>query len=358
MLDFITETNNVWQNMRSCGLPLVLYGMGNGADAVLDRMAAEGLTAAGIFASDEFVRGQNFRGFKVEHYSDIKARLGNFAVVIAFASEMPEVISRFKALAAEHTVFAPHLPLYAGSEEVTNAWLEKYAGRLQNVYNNLADEHSRKVFANVLNYKLSGKSEYLWQCETERADDLSSIFTFGSNESYLDLGAYDGDTVREFLQLTGGSYKKITAVEADRRNYRKLCAKTEGLKNVQLVEAAVWNEDTELDFSDSGGRQSTLINAHKRKVRALKMDNLLQGEAVTYIKMDVEGAEKQALLGLEQHIKSDRPKMFIAAYHYDNDFFELPELLLQLCPEYKIYLRKHRYVPAWEMNFMAVHQGT
>ena len=88
------------------------------------------------------------------------------------------------------------------------------------------------------------------------------------------------------------------------------------------------------------------------------MDNLLQGEAVTYIKMDVEGAEKQALSGLEQHIKSDRPKMFIAAYHYDNDFFELPELLWQLCPKYKIYLRKHRYVPAWEMNFMAVYQGT
>lgn len=358
MLDFITETNDVWENMRSCGLPLVLYGMGNGADAVLDRMAAEGLTAAGIFASDEFVRGQNFRGFKVEHYSDIEARLENFAVVIAFASELPEVINRFKALAAEHTVFAPHLPLYAGSEEVTNAWLEKYAGRLQNVYNKLADEQSRKVFANVLNYKLGGRPEYLWQCETDRTEDLMQLFTFGKEESYLDLGAYDGDTVREFLQLTGGSYKKITAVEADRRNYRKLCAKTEGLKNVQLVEAAVWNEDTELDFSDSGGRQSTLINAHKRKVRALKMDNLLQNEAVTYIKMDVEGAEKQALSGLKQHIRSDRPKMFIAAYHYDNDFFELPELLWQLCSEYKIYLRKHRYVPAWEMNFMAVYQGT
>ena len=135
-----------------------------------------------------------------------------------------------------------------------------------------------------------------------------------------------------FCSLPAAAIKKITAVEADRRNYRKLCAKTEGLKNVQLVEAAVWNEDTELDFSDSGGRQSTLINAHKRKVRALKMDNLLQNEAVTYIKMDVEGAEKQALSGLEQHIKSDRPKMFIAAYHYDNDFFELPELFMAAVP--------------------------
>ena len=83
MLDFITETNNVWQNMRSCGKPLVLYGMGNGADAILDRMAEEGLTAAALFASDEFVRGQNFRGFTVEHYVDIKARLGDFAESIA-----------------------------------------------------------------------------------------------------------------------------------------------------------------------------------------------------------------------------------------------------------------------------------
>ena len=354
MLDFITETNNVWQNMRSCGKPLVLYGMGNGADAILDRMAEEGLTAAALFASDEFVRGQNFRGFTVEHYVDIKARLGDFAVVIAFASELTEVLARFKALAVEHVIFAPHLPLYAGSEVVDSAWLTKYAGRLQNVYDRLADDESRCVFANVLNYKLSGKPQYLWQCETDRREDLRQLFSFADDESYLDLGAYDGDTVREFLALTGGKYARITAVEADRRNYRKLCAKTEGLANLRTVEAAVWDEDTVLEFSDSGGRQSTLINAHKRQVQALKMDSLLGGEPVTYIKMDVEGAEKQALLGLKEHILRNKPKMFIAAYHYDNDFFKLPELIWQLRPDYKIYLRKHPYVPAWEMNFMVL----
>ena len=354
MLDFLTETHDVWQNMRSCGRPLVLYGMGNGADAILERMAAEGLTAAALFASDEFVRGQSFRGFTVEHYADIKARLGYFAVVIAFASELPEVLARFKALADEHIVCAPHLPLYAGSEAVESAWLDRYADRLQNVYDKLADDESRRVFANVLNYKLSGKPQYLWQCESDRRDDLQQLFAFTDDESYLDLGAYDGDTVREFLALTGEKYARITAVEADRRNYRKLCAKTEGLTNLRTVEAAVWDEDTVLDFSDSGGRQSTLINAHKRQVQALKMDSFLGSEPVTYIKMDVEGAEKQALLGLKEHILRDKPKMFIAAYHYDNDFFELPELIWQLRPDYKIYLRKHPYVPAWEMNFIVL----
>lgn len=354
MLEFITEKNDVWENMRSCGKPLVLYGMGNGADAILDRMAAENLQAAAVFASDEFVRGQNFRGFTVEHYASIKERLGDFAVVIAFASELPEVLARFKALAYKHIVFAPHLPLYTGSEAVDKAWLSKYAERLQAVYERLADEQSRRVFANVLNYKLSGKPQYLWECETERFDDLKQLFAFTEAESYLDLGAYDGDTVREFLSLTDGCYTKITAVEADRRNYRKLCAKTEGLAALRTVEAAVWDEDTELEFSDSGGRQSTLIGAHKRMVKAVKMDNLLGEEPVTYIKMDVEGAEKQALFGLKEHILRDKPKMFIAAYHYDNDFFALPELIWHLRPDYKIYLRKHPYVPAWEMNFMVL----
>lgn len=353
MLEFITEKKDVWENMRSCGLPLVLYGMGNGADAILDRMAAENLQAAAVFASDEFVRGQTFRGFTVGHYADIKARLGNFAVVIAFASELPEVLARFKTLVDEHVVFAPHLPLYAGSETADKVWLDKYAERLQAVYKRLADEQSRRVFKNVLNYKLSGKPHYLWECETARIEDLKQLFTFTDAESYLDLGAYDGDTVREFLNLTDGRYKKITAVEADRRNYRKLCAKTEGLAALRTVEAAVWDEDTELEFSDSGGRQSTLIGAHKRIVKAVKMDNLLRDEPVTYIKMDVEGAEKQALLGLKEHILRDKPKMFIAAYHYDNDFFALPELIWKLRPDYKIYLRKNPYVPAWEMNFMA-----
>lgn len=358
MLEFITETKDVWENMRDCGLPLVLYGMGNGADAILDKMAQEGLEAAGIFASDEFVRGQKFRGFTVEHYGDIKERLGNFAVVIAFASELPDVLARFKKLAEEHTVFAPHLPLYAGSEAVDRDWLAKYEARLQKVYCQLADDASRSVFSSVLNYKLSGKPQYLWQCETERFKDLQQLLKPGSRESYLDLGAYDGDTIREFLKLTGGSYGEITAVEADRRNYRKLCAKTEGLKNVHLIEAAVWNEDTELEFSDSGGRQSTLINAHKRVVKAVRMDRVLGEKKVSWIKMDVEGAEKEALLGLKEHIMRDKPKMFIAAYHYDNDFFELPELIRRLNPEYKIYLRKHPYVPAWEMNFITLEEGT
>ena len=88
-------------------------------------------------------------------------------------------------------------------------------------------------------------------------------------------------------------------------------------------------------------------------MQAVDIDTLLEDERVTYIKMDVEGAEMEALKGGKEQIKRNTPKLFIAAYHHDADIFLLPLFMWQLVPEYKVYLRKHPYVPAWELNFLA-----
>ena len=227
---------------------------------------------------------------------------------------------------------------------------------MQQVYDNLADDWSRDVFAASLNYKLSGKLHYLWQSETERLKDLQSIFSWSEEETYADLGAYNGDTIREFLQLTNNKYNRIFAAEPDRRNYKKLSAYLEasGLSDIKIFERAIWKETAELSFSDSGGRQSTLLTGQRHIVQAVDIDTLLEDERVTYIKMDVEGAEMEALKGGKEQIKRNKPKLFIAAYHHDADIFLLPLFMWQLVPEYKVYLRKHPYVPAWELNFLAV----
>ena len=86
------------------------------------------------------------------------------------------------------------------------------------------------------------------------------------------------------------------------------------------------------------------------------IDAVAAGRQVTMIKMDVEGAEVQAIAGGRQTIGKCKPKLFAAAYHYDVDLFRLPLLLWELVPEYKIYLRKHPYVPAWELNFICIGQ--
>ena len=211
--------------------------MGNGADQIIDLCDRLQIKVAGIFASDEFVRGQVFRGHMVETYTAVKDRLGDFLIVIAFASESPAVLNRFQELSTMHETVAPHLPLFPGDETVSFDWLQQHQQELQQVYDNLADDWSRDVFAASLNYKLSGKLHYLWQSETERLKDLQSIFSWSEEETYADLGAYNGDTIREFLQLTNNKYNRIFAAEPDRRNYKKLSAYLEasGLSDILKI---------------------------------------------------------------------------------------------------------------------------
>lgn len=82
------------------------------------------------------------------------------------------------------------------------------------------------------------------------------------------------------------------------------------------------------------------------------IDALAEEREVSLIKMDVEGAELQALAGGRETLQKFAPKLFVAAYHYDVDLFRLPLLLQKIVPQYKIYLRKHPYVPAWELNYI------
>ena len=359
MLDFMIEKISVWDTLRNTQKPVVLYGMGNGADKILDWCEDNKVQVQGVFASDEFVRGQQFRGFTVERYDAIKERLGEeLLVVIAFASERPEVLSRFRELASEQEVVAPHLPLFEENEVVSSEWLVKHEQQLKLVYARLADAASRKVFANTLNYKLSGKISYLFNCESERQEDLRQLIRPAASEVYLDLGAYNGDTIQELGALTNWHWREVVAVEPDRRNCRKLRALAEELAQrglaVEVHESGIWDAAGELSFSDSGGRQATFIGASKRVVPVTTIDIVAAGRPLSYIKMDVEGAEVQALRGGAGTISQHKPKLFVAAYHYDVDLFRLPQLMWQLVPDYKIYLRKHPYVPAWELNFIAV----
>lgn len=379
MLPFINEENTLWEYLKTAGQPVVLYGTGDGADKVLARLAETGVPVSGIFASDEFVRGQQFHGFTVRTYSELLALREKVIVLIAFASELPDVLERFYKLASVHETYAPHVPVFSGEETVTPAWIKKHETKLLAVYDRLADAVSRETFASVLNYKLSGKLSYLQACTTNRTEDLRTIFSFGGEETYLDLGAYNGDTVQEFLQLTRGRYKKIVALEPDPKNFKKLTdfVRQNELKHITCLQAGVWNECGSLELTGNGGRQSTFWEADrsgfatqplsqtcsmkkkikKQQVNVVSVDAVLGNDHADYMKFDVEGVEKEALEGAAGHLIPDGngalPKLLVAAYHHDEDLFALPLLLWKLQPEYKIYLRKHPYVPAWEINIFA-----
>ncbi len=353
MLSIIRE-KSVWNRLMSESRPIVLYGMGDGAEKILRVCKERGISVSGVFASDEFVRGQSFCGFPVRSLPQTEAAFGEMVILLAFGSFLPEVMERIIRISERHTLYAPDVPLFGGG-----LWDEEYLAQhedeIERAYALLGDEQSRMTFGDVLNYRLSGKLSYLSHCETER-EEMYRLLGIGAEEDYYDLGAYDGDTVREFLSYTGGCFHSVTAVEPDPKNRRKLLRKMPEFlsdERLRLVEAGVWWEDGELAFDNAAGRCSVLSPDGKIVTPVLSLDRIVAGRACSFIKMDVEGAEREALLGGKRVLTEQRPRLLFSAYHKTEDIFSLPLLLHELEPRYRIFLRHQPYFPAWETNFCA-----
>ncbi|MEG2039280.1 MAG: FkbM family methyltransferase, partial [Oscillospiraceae bacterium] len=109
-----------------------------------------------------------------------------------------------------------------------------------------------------------------------------------------------------------------------------------------------------LYFANRGGRHSSLSNQNGKPVEANSLDNVLQGKPITFINMDIEGAEKEAIIGCSQIIHKYRPKMLIAAYHRTEDIFELPLQISEIAGEYSFYFRHYQYIPAWDVNLYCI----
>lgn len=350
MIDRFFEENS-WDKIKNSDKPVILYGMGNGADMIIDIFNKYSIRWDDIFASDKFVRGHSFHGKKVLKYNEIKEKYDDFIVVMTFALHDDESIEFVRRISSEHTLLAPTVPV-AGDGLFTREFVEENIDKFNKVYELLADEKSRKSFENVVKFKISGKVDYLFEIYSEDDEIYENIFKFNENETILDLGAYDGDTVRKFYEKTNGKYNKIIALEPDKKNFLKLEKNTQDIKDIQLVNAGAWNENTTLYFQKSAGRQSKVTENSTQTVEARTVDSF--EENFSFIKMDIEGSEKNALIGAEKTIRSLHPKLYICAYHRNEDLFELPLLIKSFDKSYRFYFRQHKYIPAWESNFYII----
>lgn len=349
MIEKIHE-KNVWDSLKETDLPIVIYGMGNGADMITQRLEKLGIETADFFASDEFVRGHFFHGKRVLKYSEVCEKYSDFVIVMAFAVHDEKMLARVKELSKEHTLYFPDVPV-VGDGTFSREYIEEHDREFDEAFSLLSDEKSRQSFMDILNFKVSGRTEYLFKCEMKKEDIHSEYLCPSSDEILMDLGAYDGDTVREFLSATDSSYRKIYAVEADAKNYKKLCDKTSALSKIERFNLAAWDKKETLFFEKKKGRNSKLSATGKIEIQADSVDNILNGREITLLKMDIEGSEEKALDGARGTIRRYRPRLYVCAYHRNSDMFRLPLKIHELCPDYRIHFAHSPYVPAWESNF-------
>ncbi|MBR2353550.1 MAG: FkbM family methyltransferase, partial [Clostridia bacterium] len=316
-----------------------------------------GIPVADFFASDGFVRGHSFHGKTVLSYSQVKEKYGkeNLIVLLSFGSSLPEVLSLFDRVDGEIELYAPDVPV-CGEYLFTSDFFRTHQKEIETAEALLADEESRRIYREVIAYKLDGTIAHLRNAVSSKDEVYRSLLRAVSIERAADLGAYNGDTIRE-LMTYAPKLSYVAAMEPDRRNFRKLSdfAASLGMPRVEAIHAAAWAEKATLSFADSGNRNAGAFAKGKQiDVPALPLDSVLQGASVDYIKYDVEGAEKEALIGSRATIQAHHPRLLVSAYHRSEDIFALPLQIHQIDPSYRLYLRRYPYVPAWDLNLICV----
>ena len=357
MLSFIKEHTNCWDILKDEVRPIYLYGMGDGADKILSVFEQYGIKASGVFASDDFVRGQSFHEFKVQKLSEIEAICNDFVVVLAFAVCRQPTYDSILELSKKHTLYVPDVPVFPDGTLFTYEYCIEHQKDIDTVYSMLADETSKKTFADVINYKISGNFRYLLDY-TSTDEVFTNLIRLSNDEVYVDLGAYNGDTILEFLKYSKGEYKKIIGLEPNAKNFKRLCKNTKDVKSLEVYNYASWDTQTTLEFSIGSGRMSTVNSGNATKVQevqAIAVDTLFDGskDMPTLLKLDVEGADRQAILGCK-HIIENGSRVITALYHRNQDLFYIPLLIHSINPKLKLYIRKQMYIPAWEVNLYCI----
>ena len=237
----------------------------------------------------------------------------------------------------------------------------------------LADELSIKIFDCVIkahktrNYK---NLQELYDNSSEQSLDtflkgsytVDASITFDSSqyfpdgiielspdEVFIDGGAYIGDTTLNFIKKSKKQFKKIHVFEALKENFDNIPKIFNSLNidqsNIVLHNIGLSSSQKEVYF-DNGGSGARVAKKGKLPVKLISLDEYLSEselEKITYIKLDIEGSEMDALQGMRKTISTYKPKLAICIYHKPKDIFEIPLFIKQYNPLYKLYIRQHHY---------------
>ena len=209
------------------------------------------------------------------------------------------------------------------------------------LYENLEDYKSKYILFSILNNfycldfnNLSNSMERIYKHYFD-LDIMPNL----KNEIFADIGAYTGDSILDFIFTYGeNAYKKIYCYEMSENNMKLAMNNLKIYKDIVYKQNAVVEKNKTLFYDECIDSSATKLGDGNKCVLGVSLDEDIR-EKLTLIKMDIEGGEKNALLGAEKHLKENKPKLLISVYHNNTDLFELPKLIKNFNKSYKMHLR-------------------
>jgi len=266
---------------------------------------------------------------------DIKKAIelsNDYVVVISAPKYRTEIRQQLKEYVDEEKNFDFEAEIYCSfisDIEVYKKYLKSNWDRIEKIYNCLSDEKSKDVLEAFIMGRLTGNQDYFNKVMIDNQYYTDELLKFSNQEVMVEIGSNNGETLLKLLDIVNRKFKSVYCFEPDKeciRALRKVIEEENG--NIVLIEKGAWDKATKLSFeSDSTNGASQIVEGIKNNSYDIETDTVdnCVSEMVSFIKMDIEGAEKKALLGCENTIKKYKPRLAICIYHNKEDLLDIAE---------------------------------
>ncbi len=335
---------------------VVLYGAGNLGRQTLRGLRTHGTEPLAFADANPQLWDSQVEGVRVFSPDSAVARFGSSAIFVVCIwhpvreGGVRSVVNHLRALGAQRVV--PFPVLFWNHPET---WLPYYfwdlpsrlvaeRSAVMNAAASFSNDASRDAFVRHVRARMNGDFSCLPSPDNEPTYFPRDLFELIPDECFVDCGAFDGDTIREFVGQNGGEFRRIIAFEPDSQSLRALHATALGqdLRDRTVVHPYVLGTEAgKARFNSSGLVVSAVCEEGGVEVERVALDECVRDEAPTFIKMDIEGSEIPALQGARKTIQEFEPVLAICVYHRPADLWRVPLLIRDIVPDYSFFLRMY-----------------
>ena len=224
--------------------------------------------------------------------------------------------------------------------------MEDHEHEIAKVYGCMQDELSQEVFERITRFRMLDDSIDVPTMSQEKQYFEYGFYEKRKDEVFVDCGAFNGISLKTFLLENKNQFEKYFGMEPDPVNYEKLkeyiCSLPSNIQDkLFITKKAAWKDNQGIPFYALHGPGSFTADIGNVNAETIEIDDLLEGTRASYIKMNIEGSEKEAILGAKHTIKDYKPRLAIAGYHRTDDFWKIPLMIKEYREDYKIYLRSY-----------------
>lgn len=323
---------------------IILFGAGLSGRTILDYLREQQIEPCAFCDNNPAKVGQILEGLSILSLEEVK-KVYLDAYIIISCDAYREIMEQLckEGFCREKICFFD--PNWIRQPEGEKEYIYQHIYDLEESFHLLEDQKSKDVFVALLNYKMTHELKYIEEIADKNMYFDKELIHFRQDEVFLDVGAYTGDTLLEFLEACGRQYGKVICLEPNKENIHALkkVIEEQKLENVDIYPYGASDKKQVLRFSTDSNVAARISKEGTEQIACDTIDHLCldQYNRIDFIKMDIEGSEYYALKGAKKVIETFHPKLAICVYHKKDDFYKLPLFMKKLYPKYKLYFRQY-----------------